>query len=149
MFLLFSHKQLSPGRSFFLAPADILRPLVGKFKKSSIQTRRGGPSRDLARHLILLLFPLRLRNTTRTSAPRVHSCLAARSSALPSPGRSYATPRSCSWTRPPLLWTLRARRYASLNSEQRRHHLQNPRSSSDSSVQLLHILRAETKGAGV
>lgn len=64
-----------------------------------------------------LLLPSCLRNTTPTSARRVLSFLADRSSASPSPGRSYATPRSCSWTRPPPPWTPRARRYASLNSE--------------------------------
>lgn len=56
------------------------------------------------------------RNTTRTWAPRVHSCPEARNSALPSPGQSSVTPRSCCWTRPPLPWTPRARRYAWSNS---------------------------------
>jgi len=64
-------------------------------------------------------FPPCLRNTTQTSAPRALSCLAVRSSVSPSPGRSSATPRSCCWTRPRPPWTRRARRYASLPSDQR------------------------------
>lgn len=58
------------------------------------------------------------RNTTPTWALRGLSYLVARSSALPSPGQSYVTLRSCSLTRLPPPWTPRARRYASLNSEQ-------------------------------
>lgn len=60
------------------------------------------------------------RNMTQTSAPRAPSCPADRSSASPSLGPSSETPRSSFWTRPPLPWTRRARRWASLIKEKKK-----------------------------
>ena len=150
LLLLFSQRKLNPGKSRYCllifydltSRKNYRRILFIFLAPRHIRSER--PHGDMThRYSLVLVLPSScLRNMTRTSAPRVPSCLAVRSSASPSPGRSYVTRRSCSWMRPPLPWTPRARRYASLNAEQQRHRLLNPQTSHDSTVQLLDILRA-------
>lgn len=61
--------------------------------------------------LDLFLIPLCvLRNMKHRLGPRVHSFREERNSALPSPGQSSETPKSCCWMKPPLPWTQRAKR---------------------------------------
>lgn len=96
--MLFSPMTMNPGSGLFVKWEGFSEPYNGIWNRFCCCWRR---------------------NTTRTWAPRVHSFPAARSSALPSPGRSSATPRSCCWTRPPLPWTPRARRYTCANCSPR------------------------------
>lgn len=85
---------------------------------------------------------------TQTSAPRAPSCPADRSSVSPSRGPSSETPRSSSWTRPPLPWTRRARRWVSLIKENKAEKKnQSPLAESARFIRrLLQILQAPRAG---
>lgn len=101
--LLFSQRKLNPGKRLLL-PADFLWPHIekkevekdGLASRQDVTVQMGIWLTIIFSTFNMVVLPSCLRNTTRTSVHRAHSCLVARSSALPSPERSYVTPRSCS-----------------------------------------------------